>query len=88
LSNKMDRKDEELDANRCRDAESGAARARTERCSLKPVYATTTLKNAEKSDTKFILDAATTGSLAFNGMVFKTGGTKTIVNYMLAQCKE
>ncbi len=42
----------------------------------------------EKSDTKFILDAATTGSLAFNGMVFKTGGTKTIVNYMLAQCKE
>ncbi|MFM5393183.1 hypothetical protein ACEUAB_03345 [Aeromonas veronii] len=42
----------------------------------------------EKSDTKFILDAATTGSLTFNGMVFKTGGTKTIINYMLAQCKE
>lgn len=42
----------------------------------------------DKNDTKFILEAATTGSLTFNGMVFKTGGTKTIVNYMLAQCKD
>ncbi|MGY3959559.1 hypothetical protein [Aeromonas popoffii] len=41
-----------------------------------------------KNDTKFILDAATTGSLTFNDMVFKTGGTKTVVNYMLSQCKD
>ncbi|MGL5843977.1 MAG: hypothetical protein ACRCYK_19705 [Aeromonas hydrophila] len=42
----------------------------------------------DKSDTMSILEAATTGSLAFNKIVFKTGGTKRIVNYLFAQCKE
>lgn len=41
----------------------------------------------DKSDTAFILDAATTGSITFGGMILKTGGTKNVVNYMMASCK-